>query len=268
MTTATATGTLLRELLKQRRLTYETFRDEYQRTAHEVAPHQVAPSRAQYHRWLAGQLKGGIPYPDACRVLESMFAPWRAEDLFGPPRQGGPDGGPTGSQEPSGSILESVPHSFPAGALTGSWVTCYQFSGDKCHADIACVTAISSSQIRAVNYPPEPRTEGRAYTFRNEIEATLANRHLIGHWKNVSDTRYFGSLHLAALPGEIVMEGYYTGFASDIEVSSSHWKWVRLAADSVPPEMILREPPIIYDLVMNHSQFDAPLALADVREDD
>lgn len=227
----------------------------------------MAPSRAQYHRWLSGQLKGGIPYPDACRVLETMFPPWKAEDLFGSwegqdvPADGGP------SQEPSESILASVPQSFSAQALAGYWVTCYQFSGDKCHADIARVTAESSSQIRALNYPPEPRTEGRAYTFRNEIEATLANRHLIGHWKNVSDTRYFGSLHLAVLPGEIVMDGFYTGFANDIAVSVSPWKWVRLAADNVPPETVLREPAAIYDLVMKRSQFDAPIALADVGEE-
>ena len=36
-------------------------------------------------RWLNGQLKGGSPYPDACRVLEVMLPPWSADDLFGPP---------------------------------------------------------------------------------------------------------------------------------------------------------------------------------------
>lgn len=268
MTTVTAAGTLLRKLLRQRHLKYESFRTEYETTARRVAPGGVAPSRAQYHRWLSGQLKGGIPYPDACRVLETMFTPWKAEELFGPwMGQEDPEEGPNGDPEPSESILASVPHSFAAQALAGHWVSCYQFSGDKSHADIATMRAVSSSQIVAVNYPPEPRTEGRAYTFRNSIEATLANRHLIGHWKNVSDTRYFGSLHLAVLPGEIVMDGYYTGFANDIEVSMSHWKWVRLAADSVPPETVLREPTEIYDLVMGRSQFDAPLTLADVSEE-
>jgi hypothetical protein len=32
-------------------------------------------------------------------------------------------------------------------------------------------------------------------------------------------------------------------------------------------EIVLREPSALYDLVMNRSQFDAPLALADVREE-
>jgi hypothetical protein len=54
---------------------------------------------------------------------------------------------------------------------------------------------------------------------RNEIDAQLANRHLIGCWKNSSDNRYFGVLHLAVLPGEAVMEGHYSGYESDVEVS-------------------------------------------------
>lgn len=68
-----STTTLLRELLRQRHLKYETFCAEYEKAAIEVAPDAVAPSRAQFYRWTFGQLKGGVPYPDACRVLESMF---------------------------------------------------------------------------------------------------------------------------------------------------------------------------------------------------
>lgn len=189
----------------------------------ELAADGVAPSRAEYYRWLSGQLRGGMPYPDACRVPESMFPPWKAADLFGPYQPGRHmlhDGGP----DFPGTVLGSVPHGFRADALSGYWVTCYQFrhggqdGTPQHHADIACITAESDRRIQAVNHPPEPRTEGRANPFRNQIEAELADRHLIGHWKNISDTRYFGSLHLAVLPGETVMDGYYTGVESDIEV--------------------------------------------------
>jgi hypothetical protein len=90
--------TLLKELLRQRHLKYETFRAEYERTAAQIAADGVAPSKAQYYRWLSGQLRGGMPYPDACRVLEGMFPPWTAADPFGPyqpgrhvPRDGRPD---------------------------------------------------------------------------------------------------------------------------------------------------------------------------------
>src|ERR1700690_3146225 len=149
-----------------------------------------------------------------------MFPPWSAADLFGPYV---PDRHLIASdgQVPAGSLLETVPHSFTADALNGAWVTCYQFSRPpKYHADIAHLTVESDRRVRIKNYPPEPRTVGHMSPFRNEIEAQLANRHLIGHWKNVNDTRYFGTLHLAILPGETVMEGYYTGFESDIHVAT------------------------------------------------
>lgn len=168
-------------------------------------------------------------------------------------------------------LLAAVPPAFPAGALAGPWVTSYEFThaGEvNYHADIAHVTAESDSRIRAVNHPPEPRSQGRRLAFRNEIDAALAGRHLIGEWQNLSDTRYCGALQLAVLPGEIVMQGHYTGVGSDIEVSRGFWKWVRLELD---PDadlagITLREPAELHHLVMTHTQIDMPLTLADVGE--
>jgi len=272
--------TLLKVLLTQQHLQrYETFRAEYERVASQLAPElrHTAPSRAQYYRWLTGQLKGGIPYPDACCVLEGMFPPWTASDLFEPPpppngQQLRADAAPT--QAFVGSLLTAVPHSFSADVLQGSWVTCYQFGKTqppKLHVDIAHVTVASERQISARNYPPEPRTGGHVAAFRNEIEAQLTNCHLIGHWKNSSDTRYFGSLHLAVLPGETVMEGYYTGYSSDIEVSVGRWKWVRIDPASLSgvdlSEVTLREPRVLYEHIGNHTQYDAPLSLETVAEE-
>jgi hypothetical protein len=172
------------------------------------------------------------------------------------------------------SLLTAVPPSFPADALAGPWVTCYQFTHagkPRFHADIAHITAGPDDHIRAVNHPPEPRSEGRARPFRNEIGAVLTGRHLIGEWMNISDTRYYGALQLAVLPGEIVMEGYYTGVGSDVEVSTGFWKWVRLDAGSVPDAglsgVALQKPSAVYDRVMAHSQYGEPLMLADVREE-
>lgn len=79
--------TLLKVLLTQRHLQkYETFRAEYERTAAGLSRGlaRTPPSRAQYYRWLSGHLSGGVPYPDACRVLEGMFPPWTANELFAP----------------------------------------------------------------------------------------------------------------------------------------------------------------------------------------
>ena len=74
----------LRALTRQRHWQkYETFSREYEKAAREVDPtlSGSGPSRAQLHRWMAGQLKG-LPYPDACRVLERMFEGETAENLF------------------------------------------------------------------------------------------------------------------------------------------------------------------------------------------
>lgn len=119
------------------------------------------------------------------------------------------------------------------------------------------------------NYPPDPRAQGQASSFRNEIEAELANRHLIGHWKNISDTRYFGSVHLAVLPGETVMDGYHTGFSSDIQVDAMRWKWVRLDPVSLSgvdlQEVTLKDPDVIHAFLEN-SVNGVPLNLAAIVE--
>jgi hypothetical protein len=258
--------TLFKELLRRRHLKYETFRDEYEKAAAQVAPEDIPPSKAQYYRWISGQLRGGVPYPNACRVLEFMFPPWKAADLFTVYRPG---------MIADDTASKSMPNSFRAEALSGHWVTCYQFHHggqdiQQHHADIAHITAESERHIRAVNHPPEPRTEGRAVPFHNQIEVELVSRHLIGHWRNTSDTRYFGLVHVAVLPGETVMDGYYTGFGSDIEVSIARWKWVRLETGFEISDLhgiVLREASALYDLVMGRSQYDAPLSLSDVREE-
>jgi hypothetical protein len=166
-------------------------------------------------------------------------------------------------------LLGAVPQGFPAAALEGAWVTAYEFThaGKRlCHADIAHVTARSVAELQARNYPPEPRTEGRAVGFRNEISGRLASRHLLGQWRNTSDTRYFGSLHLAVQPGETVMDGWYTGLASDITVSMGQWKWVRLDAASGGAPATLREPRELWEMVMAHEADGPALALDETGE--
>lgn len=64
---------------------YGRFCYEYDRAARTIDPSLVGsrPSRAQLHRWLAGDLKG-LPYPDHCLVLERMLPGWTAQRLFEP----------------------------------------------------------------------------------------------------------------------------------------------------------------------------------------
>jgi hypothetical protein len=262
--------TLLKALLTQRHLQrYESFRAAFDRVAQQIGPELrgIAPSRAQYYRWLAGELKGGLPYPDACRVLEMMCPPWTASQLFAP---AGPDVEGPGAGAPS-DLLVGIAPSFSARRLQGAWVTAYPFGQGRHHADIAHVTATSDRQVRIQNYPPEPRTEGHATPYRNLIEAELVNRHLVGVWKNDCDERYFGAIHLAVLPGETVIHGYYTGLTTDVQVDCGPWRWARLDPASVGvadlAQARLRDPRELYGLLTEHTQYDAPLAVNDVLED-
>lgn len=218
-------------------------------------------NRANVNRWESG----GHPQPHYLLLLETALGQ-PAESLGFAYAAPAMDIHPPGS-----SLLETVPHSFTADTLAGTWVTCYQFSQPpKHHADLAHVAVTSERSVRITNYPPEPRTEGHMSPFHNEIEAVLANRHLIGFWKNTNDTRYFGAIHLSVLPGETVMEGFFTNFVSDVHVSNGFWKWVRVEPGSLAgvdlSAMTLREPAELYALIEHHSQYDAPLALTALGE--
>lgn len=242
-----------------------THRPDYSR----IACGQVAAARRQLGMDLAAftQLINNLTDWDA---MPETVAAWESDRI--------PPGdvllacsAALGGESPfAAPLLSARPPAFPAGELAGAWVTSYQFSHagqPQHHADIARVTAWGDSQVQIVNHPPEPRSEGRGRPFRNEIHATLAGRHLVGQWLNTSDTRYYGAVELAVLPGEIVMDGCYSGVASDIQVSRSDWKWVRL--DAGPDDLAgvtLREPAEVYELVMSHSQYGGPLLLAEIRE--
>ncbi|MGH3805867.1 MAG: hypothetical protein ACRDRU_04335 [Pseudonocardiaceae bacterium] len=70
--------TRLEQLLRQRHLTLEEFRKNYQRTANGTVL-----SERQAYRWVAGELST-LPYPAAQGTLEEMFGEPVAR-LFGPP---------------------------------------------------------------------------------------------------------------------------------------------------------------------------------------
>jgi hypothetical protein len=171
------------------------------------------------------------------------------------------------------SVLATVPASFSAKALAGLWVTCYGFTSGGAqlyHADVVKIAANSDRRLSVENNAPAPRTDRHATPFRNEVEAEVANRHLIGYWKNVSDTRYFGGLHLAVLPGENVMRGHYSSFNSDILVGTGEWTWVRLdpaLLSSVDLAKVkLRAPADIRTTLVEHSPYAGPLPVNGVLE--
>ncbi len=69
--------TRLEQLLRQRYVTLEEFRKQYQRTA------GTSLSERQAYRWMAGEVRG-LPYPQAQAVLERLFGEPVAR-LLGPP---------------------------------------------------------------------------------------------------------------------------------------------------------------------------------------
>jgi Domain of unknown function (DUF5919) len=82
----TAHPTALAVLLEDRGLNrYGSFCAAYQKAAGAL-DRQLAdsvPSRAQFHRWLTGELRS-LPYTDHCRVLEHMLPGYSAPQLFAP----------------------------------------------------------------------------------------------------------------------------------------------------------------------------------------
>jgi hypothetical protein len=257
--------------MSERRLTREHAIEALDRRARDMGVRDFALSVRQLDRWLAGDL-ATLPRPSLCRVAEAEFG-YPVEQLLAvgdEPAQPLPRRPP--QLMPTDQLVwKAAAESANAETLGGLWVTAYQFKSAgtlRHHADVTRITPQSSQRLTAKNYPPDPRTEGRVPAFHNEIEAQLANRHVIGYWRNVSYIRYFGSIHLALLPGEAVMEGYYTAFSSDVRVDVMRWRWVRLDPASLSgielARVALKEPDRIHALL--ETTHEAPLPLSAVAE--
>jgi hypothetical protein len=111
--------TLLAVLLEDRGLArYGTFAAAYRKAARSLDPRpgDDAPSRAQFHRWTTGGLRG-LPYTDHCRVLEHMLSGYSAAELLRacPDR---PARGTAGSEEGPGPASAATPEA-PLVGLAG-----------------------------------------------------------------------------------------------------------------------------------------------------
>jgi hypothetical protein len=75
---------VLKVLLRQKHLQgHRAFCREYDKLAKGIDAEIVGsyPSKAQFYRWLSGDIRN-LPYAHHCRILESMFPGWTAEQLF------------------------------------------------------------------------------------------------------------------------------------------------------------------------------------------
>ena len=251
---------LLKRLLRERHLhEYSAFAAEYQRRAREldILPLATPPAKQQYYRWVGGQVQN-LPRGYHCAVLERMFPGWTARELFGPDQVH--DAPPLSND----GLLSSITPALEPKILAGLWCTGYLFEDGLRHVDLSTIV-VTKNAISAGNYPPHPRAEGKPSGHITDITARLFGRHLLGQWRNRNDLYYFGSVHLAVLPGETILDGHYTGVWNDTQVVAAPWRWVRVDPKSgagIDLESItLADPQRVYGLIARHSQFDRPISL-------
>lgn len=252
---------VIKDLLREKHLhEYLAFATEYRRTARRLELRTAEPpTKATYYHWLSGQLQG-LPRGYHCIILEQMFPGWTAKDLFTPTDPRLPPAGAL-------SVLGSIPPTLDPAAIAGLWCTAYIYAGAR-NIDLTTVTTTNAAELTATNYMPAPKTEGTATGFQNDITARLFGRHLIGQWRNSSDSYYYGTLHLAAMPGETVLDGYYTSVAADTRIEAGRWRWVRIepqsAADTDLTTITLADPHHVYDTIFAHTDYGPPIPLTEI----
>lgn len=199
----------------------------------------------------------GVAQGYHCLVLEQMVSGWTAKQLFA-------SGGNRRARAAGAGLLASITPAVDPAHLAGLWCTGFIFEGAH-HVDLTTIT-VTDGQVTARNSPPAPRTAGQTIGFHNDIECKLAGRHLMGQWRNTCDSYYFGSIHLAVMPGEAVMDGYYTAVFTDTHVVADRWRFVRVEPQSVTGidlrTITLGEPRRVYDIITAHDAYDSPIALA------
>lgn len=254
----------VKALLQERHLhEYSVFANEYRRIARDLGLPRNAqpPSKSTYYHWLSGQMQR-LPQGYHCVVLEQMFPGWTVRDLFagGSPRQ---------HPVPETGLLAPIPSVLNLDHLAGLWATAFVFE-DAHHVDLTTVI-VDRGALTGTNWPPAPRTEGQAVGYHNDLALSAAGRHLIGTWRNSSDSYYYGAVHLAVLPSETVMDGHYTSVLSDTQVVANRWRWVRVDPTSTVgvdlATVVLGDPAQLYDVLAAYAPSAPPIPLCRLTAD-
>jgi hypothetical protein len=172
----TSPSVTLKMFVHQRHWKYSTFCAEYDRVAAELDPRLVgsSPSRAQYQRWLTGHLKG-LPYPDACRILEGMFPGWSAEDLFrGSPTDLPPAGAALRLELDSGPVPAVLPAPVRPGVTAAERMWLITSGGELRTALVEVVRSARECLVAVGSRSCEP-------AYLHEIEPALQNRPALVH---------------------------------------------------------------------------------------
>jgi hypothetical protein len=231
-------------LIRQRHMSYEAFCREWDRVAKSVDDALTGhyPGRAQYYRWLRGELANRRPYPDACRILEAMFPGWPVEGLFSQY---------TGEVPQSGDLLSSAEMSFvgedqekltgiPSHTidLSGQWWASWQTFRDGLQKiatqQVECKQAGELIQVATITHGL--RIEDGGYHWTGELRL-WDNEILMGWYTAIEGSvRSKGTMYFALHPHGLHMAGRWVGLGYDDRIMTG---WGSMAKTREAAEAVI-----------------------------
>ena len=239
----------LKTLIRDRHLTYDSFCREWDRVARSVDDHLVSrwPGRAQYYRWLRGELVNGHPYPDACRMLEAMFPGWSVESLFSPYTGSSPEP----PSEPD-TVSAGEPHQVTSEIsvsevtgmpshtidLSGEWWASWQTFRDG--AETIATQQVECEQsgdlIKVATTTHGLSTEEGGYHWTGELR--LWDNEILMGWyaANEGSVRAKGTMYFAIHPHGLHMAGRWVGLGYDDRIMTG---WGSMAKTREAAEAVI-----------------------------
>ena len=231
-------------LIRQRHMSYEAFCREWDRVAKSLDDVLTGhyPGRAQYYRWLRGELANKRPYPDACRILEAMFPGWPVEGLFSQY---------TGEVPQSGDLLSSAEMSFvgedqekltgmPSHTidLSGQWWASWQTFRDGVEKiatqQVECKQAGELIQVATITHGLS--IEDGGYHWTGELRL-WDNEILIGWYAAIEGSvRSKGTMYFALHPHGLHMAGRWVGLGYDDRIMTG---WGSMAKTREAAEAVI-----------------------------
>lgn len=231
-------------LIRQRHMSYEAFCREWDRVAKSVDDVLTGhyPGRAQYYRWLRGELANKRPYPDACRILEAMFPGWPVEGLFSQY---------TGEVPQSGDLLSSAEMSFVgedqekltgipshtidlSGQWWASWQT-FRYGVEKIATQqVECKQAGELIQVATITHGLS--IEDGGYHWTGELRL-WDNEILMGWYTAIEGSvRSKGTMYFALHPHGLHMAGRWVGLGYDDRIMTG---WGSMAKTREAAEAVI-----------------------------
>ncbi len=239
----------LKTLIRERHLTYESFCREWDRVARGVDDHLVSrwPGRAQYYRWLRGELVNGHPYPDACRMLEAMFPGWSVESLFSPYTGSTPEppsepdtvsAGETHQITSEISVSEVTGMPSHTIDLSGEWWASWQTFRDGAEKiatqQVECEQ--SGDLIKVATTTHGLSTEEGGYHWTGELR--LWDNEILMGWyaAHEGSVRAKGTMYFAIHPHGLHMAGRWVGLGYDDRIMTG---WGSMAKTREAAEAVI-----------------------------